>query len=237
MSKTLERILMSSALAMAAAGCGGSNSPSNTPTAAGNEQSTATAASESAQPPMASGSTGVDSSSASGSDDVPLGTRAQKLNDAQIAAITDSVNSAEIEQARIAQAKSQNEQVRRFASMMIEHHGQAKAQQAALNLEAAESPLSQQLAVESRATLETLKAKSGADFDSAYLQAQVEAHQKALDTIRHDLQPSAKDPELRSYLENLTPKVSQHLEQARAAQQSLQTNEGGMRSSSTTNSR
>jgi putative membrane protein len=237
MSKKLDSIVISSALAIAAVSCGGSNSPSNTPTAAGDEQSTIAGSTESTQPPMASGSTGIDSSSTSGSDGAPLGTRTGKLNDAQIAAITDSVNSAEIEQARIARSKSQNEQVRRFASMMIEHHSEARAQQAALNLETAESPLSQQLAIESQATLETLKAKNGADFDSAYLQAQIEAHQKALDTIVHDLQPSAQEPALQRYLENLTPKVAQHLEQARSAQQSLQTGDTGVRSSSTTNSR
>jgi uncharacterized protein (DUF305 family) len=161
MSKKLDSIVISSALAIAAVSCGGSNSPSNTPTAAGDEQSTIAGSTESTQPPMASGSTGIDSSSTSGSDGAPLGTRTGKLNDAQIAAITDSVNSAEIEQARIARSKSQNEQVRRFASMMIEHHSEARAQQAALNLETAESPLSQQLAIESQATLETLKARTG----------------------------------------------------------------------------
>jgi putative membrane protein len=162
--------------------------------------------------------------------------RGAKLTDPQIAAITDSVNSAEIEQAQIAQQKSSNEQVRRFAAMMIEHHGQAKTQQAALKLDPAESPLSRELAQQSRATLETLKAKQGADFDRAYLQAQVEGHQKALDAIENDLRPSAQSADLKSYLEKLTPQVQQHLEQARSAQQSLATG-GDTAPSSTTSSR
>jgi len=52
-------------------------------------------------------------------------TNTAPLNDQQIAKITDSVNSAEIEQAKLAQQKSKNQQVRQFASMMIQHHGQA----------------------------------------------------------------------------------------------------------------
>jgi putative membrane protein len=150
------------------------------------------------------------------------GSTGAPLSDEQIAMVTESVNSAEIEQARIAQAKSQNEQVRRFAAMMIEHHEQARAQQAALNLGQAGSSVSERLQRDARATLETLEAKQGADFDRAYLQAQVEAHQKALDALQEQLQPSAKSPELRSYLQELMPKVAQHLEQAKTAQQSLQ---------------
>jgi putative membrane protein len=162
--------------------------------------------------------------------------RGAKLTDPQIAAITDQVNSAEIEQAQMAEQKSSNEQVRRFAAMMIEHHGEAETQQAALKLDPAESPLSRQLAQQSRATLETLKAKQGADFDRAYLQAQVEGHQMALDAIENDLQPCVQSPELRRYLEKLTPQVQQHLEQARSAQQSLASG-GDTTPSSTTSSR
>lgn len=187
MAMMRKHILLTGALALGAAHCGGSSTPpSNTPEAAA-EPSSASAA--------------------------PAGS----LSDAQIATITDKVNTAEIEQARIAQSKSSDEQVRQFAQMMIEHHGQAKAQQAGLGLGTADSPLSQELDREAQSTLDTLQAKSGAEFDRAYLQAQVDAHQKALDTIRQQLIPNAQAPELRSYLENLAPQVEQHLAQARSA--------------------
>ena len=208
--KQIACILGSGALVFGAWGCGGSTPPSSSP-----ETLAATTSQE------GNSETGM-GASAGTNPDATLGARTAPLTDAQIAAITDSVNSAEIEQAEIAQNKSTNDQVRSFAAMMIAHHGQAKSQQTALKLDAAQSPLSQQLAQESRATLETLKAKNGSDFDRAYMQAQVEGHQKALDTIKNDLQPSARDPELRSYLESLTPQVAEHLEQAKAAQESLQ---------------
>jgi putative membrane protein len=198
-------ILLASALALGAAHCGGSSTPpSNTPEAA-NETAG----------PEPTGSQPFETSSGSGS------SSATTLSDPQIAAITDKIHTAEIEQAEVAQSKSNNEQVRRFAQMMIEHHGQAKSEQATLGVGSDESPTSMQLEQESKATLETLKAKTGPDFDRAYIQGQVEGHQKALDTIKQARQ-SAQSPELRAYLDKLTPQVEQHLEQARAAQQALQ---------------
>jgi putative membrane protein len=198
-------ILLASALALGATHCGGSSTPpSNTPEAS----------SETTGGADPTGSQPFETSTASGSS-------ATTLSDPQIAAITEKIHTAEIEQAEVAQSKSNNERVRQFAQMMIEHHGQAKSEQATLGIGSDESPTSMQLERESKATLETLKAKTGTDFDRAYIQGQIEGHQKALDTIKQARQ-SAQSPELRAYLDKLTPQVEQHLDQARAAQQALQ---------------
>lgn len=203
-------VLLTGALALCAAHCGGSSTPtSNTPEApaesSGDSDSTGT------QPSSQADEAGTGSTNSN----------ATALSDPQIAEIADKINTAEIEQARVAQSKSNNEQVRQFAEMMIEHHGQAKSQQQALGLGSAESQMSMQLERESKATLETLQAKTGPDFDRAYMQGQVEGHQKALDTIQQ-LRQKAQSPELRTYLDKLTPQVEHHLEQARSAQQALQ---------------
>jgi putative membrane protein len=256
MSKRRNCIFWSSTLLLGALGCGGSSPASQSPASAtqtpNSDEAGSTSVSDGTNASTSSGSgspaaESPDSTARAATDaaerslgsntEATPGTQRAPLTDPQIAAVTDSVNSAEIAQAQIAQARSKNERVRRFAAMMIEHHSQAKAQQAALGLGSAESPLLQQLTQESHATLESLKAKSGADFDRAYMEAQVEGHQKALDTIKYDLQPSAQTPELRSYLENLTPKVTQHLEQARDAQQALQTSDNSSRATGTTSSR
>jgi putative membrane protein len=161
--------------------------------------------------------------SAAGSDVAALAaSTSTALDDAQIAKITDSVNSAEIEQATLARERTQNPEVRRFASMMIEHHGEARKKQAELKLQTADSPLSQQLGQESKTTLESLRSKRGSDFDRAYLDAQVKGHQKVLETIGRVLAPQAQKPELRTYLTELEPTVSQHLQQARTTRESVQ---------------
>jgi len=151
----------------------------------------------------ATGASSAANADARGTDVMASSPNAAALDDPQIAKITDAVNSAEIEQAKLAQQKSKNEKVRQFAAMMIQHHGQAKKDQAALKLTPADSPMAQQLTAEAETTLASLKAKTGADFDRAYLEAQVEAHQKVLQALQRDLEPSAQSPALQSYLKKL----------------------------------
>jgi putative membrane protein len=198
-------LLISGILALSAIHCGGGSTPtSNTPEA------------------KASGSMG---NAANSSDEAPENSGAQSstnLNDPQIVKITDSVHNSEIEQARLAQQKTENPQVRQFAAMMIDQHDQARQQESALSLGSEESPLSRKLQAKSEATLQELRTKQGDSFDRAYIQAQIEGHQEVLETIRNELRPNAQSSQLQVYLQQLEPKVAQHLDHARQAQRGLQ---------------
>jgi putative membrane protein len=202
-------------LAVSAIHCGGgSTPPSNTPEA----------------PP--SGSVG---NAANSSDEAPENSGAEastNLNDQQIVKITDGVHNSEIEQARLAQQKTENPQVRQFAAMMIAQHDQARQQESALSLGSEESPLSRRLQAKSEATLAELRTKQGSEFDRAYLRAQIEGHQEVLDTIKNELRPNAQSPQLQVYLQQLEPKVAQHLDHARQAEQGLQSGTADDRGSS-----
>lgn len=143
------------------------------------------------------------------------------LTDEQIAAITDAANTAEIAQAKIAQTKSKDPGIKQFAAMMISHHGEAKQKQAKLQLKPAESGVSTAMQVDADSTMNALKAGTGKDFDQAYITAQVDGHQKVLDTINDKLLPNVKSPELKAYLEEIKPRVEAHLKQAKVLQQSL----------------
>jgi putative membrane protein len=143
------------------------------------------------------------------------------LTDGQIAAITDTLHSGEIEQANLARSKTKNKDVRSFAAMMIDHHGQARKQQATLKESPEPNPVATQLHSDSQATLGKLSQANGADFDRAYLDAQVDGHQKALDTLKQKLLPNAKAPDLTQYLRDLQPKIEQHLARARTLRDSL----------------
>ena len=143
------------------------------------------------------------------------------LSDEQIAAITDAANTAEIAQAKLAESKSKDAAVKQFAAMMISHHGEAKQKQAKLKLKPAESGVSTAMQVDADATMNALKADAGKDFDQAYITAQVTGHQKVLDTINDKLLPNVKNPELKAYLEEIKPRVADHLKQAKQLQESL----------------
>lgn len=150
-------------------------------------------------------------------DDAPPST----LNDAQIAAITDGANGAEIEQAKLARSKSKNQKVLQFASMMITHHSEAQKKQAKLNITTAESPLSAQMTKDANEILTSLKDKTGAEFDRSYMRSQVDEHQTLLETLNTRLLPSVSSPELKAYLETIKTRVEQHLEAARTTESGL----------------
>jgi len=173
-----------------------------------------------------------------GRDEADMGTDASKsgsaamLTDAQVAGVTDFVNNAEIQQAQLAQSKSKNPQVLNFASMMISHHTQARQQQSSLNLSTAGSSVLQTMSSEGQRTMASLRDKSGQDFDRAYLQAQIDQHQKVLDTLDRQLLPSAKNTQLRTQLQSLRPTIQQHLQAARDAQKALASGQSGQQGSS-----
>jgi putative membrane protein len=147
------------------------------------------------------------------------------LSEGQIARIADLVNTAEIDQAKLAQAKARNGRVKAFAAMMIKHHGQAKTEQARLtrqlNISSADSMDAATLQGDGRTTLAALKDTPAADFDAAYIDSQVTAHQKALTIIDERLMPSAKSDGVINALKLAREAVASHLEQAKALQGEL----------------
>jgi putative membrane protein len=210
--------------AFALVNCGGDQKPAETP-----EPTT------SAEPPLPpeadAGTTPTSSNTNSPTDDsagakaeapdVAPDPKAEPLTDEQIAAITDAANSAEIAQAKLAQGKSKDPGIKRFAAMMIKHHGEAKQKQTKLKLKGAESSISTALESDATSTLNALKGDKGADFDKAYISAQVQEHQNVLDTINQKLLPNAKNADLRAYLDEIKPRVEEHLKQAKQLQEEL----------------
>jgi putative membrane protein len=155
----------------------------------------------------------------------PAAPEKQALSDEQIAAVTDAANDAEVAQAKIAQKNAKNPRVKKFAAMMIKDHTQAKQKQKKLlgkiDITAAESSMSTQLASDSQQKLEDLKAVKGADFDRAYMDAQVDAHQKVLDAFDNQLIPQAENAEFKALLSEIRPKIAAHLSEAKDIQQAL----------------
>jgi putative membrane protein len=161
------------------------------------------------------------SAQAKADDEAAAPPKVETLSDEQIAAITDVANTAEIAQAKLAEGKSKDAGVKRFAAMMIAHHGAAKQKQAKLKIKPAESSVSTGLQADAASTLDALKTDKGKDFDKAYIAAQVDGHQKVLDTINDKLLPNVKNADLKAYLDEIKPRVEQHLKEAKQLQESF----------------
>jgi putative membrane protein len=151
----------------------------------------------------------------------PNSAKPNALSDDQIAAITDSANSTEIEEGKLARLKSKDKEVQRFAAKMIAAHEEAKKNQDKLKLPTAESALGNTLGTAAASAMNSLKSSDGAAFDKAYIDAQVDAHQKLLAALNDQLLPNVKNQDLKAYLNQIQPHVAHHLQEAQEIQQAL----------------
>ena len=155
----------------------------------------------------------------------PAATPTPPLSQAHIAMFAELANSSEIEQGKVAQAKGQTASVKKFAGMMVKHHTEAKQEQAKLfqklNLTPAQSEKSKALKEDADKILGALRGAQGATFDVAYMNSQVEAHQKVLEAIDRDLLPAASDQALIDGLKKMRGTVESHLTEAKAIQAQL----------------
>ncbi len=126
--------------------------------------------------------------------------RAAALESAESRRCSISRNSAEVDQGKVAQTKAKNPRVKKFAAMMVTDHGKGKEKLKKLDLKPAESPLSVQLRRGDRRRALDLESTPAADFDTKYIDAQVEGHKKVLAAINEKLIPAATDPELKGAL-------------------------------------
>jgi putative membrane protein len=149
------------------------------------------------------------------------------LTDANIAHIAVTANSIDSAAGAFAKPKATKKDVKDFAQMMIRDHGavnkEAVALATKLNLTPADNDVSRQLQQGQTSSQTNLEGKSGADFDKAYIDHEVEYHQSVLDALDKTLIPGAQNAELKALLEKVRPNVAAHLERAKTIQSSLTT--------------
>jgi putative membrane protein len=150
--------------------------------------------------------------------------RAEPLSDGEIIAVLNTLNAAEIRQAELAMQKSQDPQVLRTANMiMTDHQGmdrRAMAIAGVANIQPKENPLSRNLRQQDQQIQERLRGLSGEEFNQAYLQAQTQMHQLAVETVEQNLLPAAENPQLKQMLARARDGLQQHLQQARQSEES-----------------
>jgi putative membrane protein len=153
------------------------------------------------------------------------GAAAQGVTDAQIASIVVTANQVDIDAGRLAAAKSRNPEVKKFAQLMVtDHTGVNKAATELvqkLKLLPQDNPTSQSLKTGGQKNVTRLKSLSGAEFDKAYIEHEVEYHQSVLDAVDKTLIPGASNAELKALLEKVRPSFAAHLEHAKQVQASI----------------
>jgi putative membrane protein len=142
------------------------------------------------------------------------------MGDEEIAGITDALNSAFIEQARIAVARATAPEVKAFARGVLSRRSETVREQSTWeterNVMALRSPTSEDLAADGARWNARLLSTGPSEFGRAYLDQQIMAHEDALSMVETRLLPRARDPELRSLLERYRTELSADLERARS---------------------
>ena len=148
------------------------------------------------------------------------------VTDPQIAAIVVAANAVDSAAGELARTKGSNQQVKDFANMMVTDHAGVNRQAVdlvtRLGVTPEQNPTSQSLTQGGEQNVQRLQGLSGAEFDRAYIDHEVQYHQTVLDAIDQTLIPSAQNAELKSLLQTVRPAVQAHLDRARQIQGSLQ---------------
>jgi putative membrane protein len=156
------------------------------------------------------------------------------------------INRSEIAVGQLAQRQARNAQVKTFARTLANEHTQglrrirqiarsanipldttdvsARSDTAAAATGAsatgATGPVVTQLRTMHQQTMDRLRNLQGADFDTAFMNAQVIAHQQALDLLQQS-QGQAQDSTLQRHVTTATESVRKHLDRARELQQTV----------------
>ncbi len=123
---------------------------------------------------------------------------------------------AEIETAKLALEKGTAEDIRAFAQQMIDDHTKSNQELAQLagekNLE-----ISDNATLMDKAKAMILQMRDGENFDQAYANNQVVAHEQTIELYRDYIQ-DGENADLKRFAEQTLPTLEQHLEHARKLQ-------------------
>ena len=119
---------------------------------------------------------------------------------------------AEVELGKLAQQKAASDQVKQFASRMVEDHSKANDE---LKQIASMKGLQVPTALDKghQKDMENLSKRSGADFDKKYMDHMVSEHKKDVSMFEKEAK-SGKDPELKAFAAKTLPKLQEHMKLA-----------------------
>ncbi len=141
-----------------------------------------------------------------------------QLSEAQIAAIVKTANAGDVANAKAAEGKTKNNDVKTFARQMVNDHTAANKNVDALakklNIKPEDNPTSNTMKQQVDAKRDSLKKLSGAEFDRAYMEAEVALHQQVLNDLDNTLIPAAQNPDMKRLLQETRSVVANHLKMA-----------------------
>lgn len=122
----------------------------------------------------------------------------------------------EIEAARIAMERSQNEQVKQLATMIQTDHNAASTELKTI-VTGKNGSLPTELDAKHAALIDALEDAEDDQFDKTYVDQQVNAHKEAL-ALHQFYAANGDDADLKAFAQKVSPKIQAHLDHAMAMQ-------------------
>jgi putative membrane protein len=153
------------------------------------------------------------------------------LSDANIIAMLDEADSAEITEAKLVLQKTKNPEVKSFANMMVTDHSRMRKEKDDLAKKLNITPQPPAGDQEPSSMTSELSALNGAasprDMDSIYINDAVADHQKDSSDLV-DLKSKATAPDLKDAITKAQPVVNKHLDHASMIQAKMMNMSGNM---------
>jgi len=125
---------------------------------------------------------------------------------------------AEVQMGKLAAQKAQSAEVKQFGEHMAKDHTAANDKLMKIASQKGVTPASD-MDSSSKREYEKLQKLAGPRFDQEYMKTMVSDHEKDVKEFQSEAK-SAKDPELKSFVESTLPTLEEHLKLAKSAQAS-----------------
>jgi putative membrane protein len=171
---------------------------------------------------MASSSSANSSSAAA---DTATNNAASPTTPAAILSQLSMANTMEIQLTKMAQRKASSPKVKQVAAKLLADHSKNEAQLKTLakqlNVTLTPSAGGNPNEADSAAMPSELQGKSGAQFDQAFVQHEIDDHQSNIEKIQTQMLPSAQNAQVKSYLQKTVTAMQGHLASLQQAQKQL----------------
>ena len=131
-------------------------------------------------------------------------------DDAKFAVAAANGGMAEVELGTLAQEKAVNAKVKDFGSMMVKDHSKANDEMKAL-AKSKGITLPDSIDSKEKKVKSYLSAKSGAEFDKAYVSNMIDDHKEDIKEFE-DAAKNVKDPDLKAFAVKTLPTLKMHLD-------------------------
>src|SRR6195952_2305241 len=131
-------------------------------------------------------------------------------DDAKFAVAAANGGMAEVELGQLAQQKAANPKVKDFGAMMVTDHTKANDEMKALAT-AKGITLPVAIGTDEQKVKDDLSAKTGADFDKAYVSNMIDDHKKDIKEFE-DASQNCKDADLKAFAVKTLPTLKMHLD-------------------------